>query len=116
MVAKFIGKNNSLGLRNGQKYNVESLILLGIWLAIDGELCLYSSLEKVLENWEFETGKTGSSSTPRVQKLICDVDNFEEYYCLEQLECDENCIFFVDNPNFGCLIREFVDALRELEE
>ena len=62
MIAKFIGKDGSMGFRNGETYMIESWVeRAGVWTkeawiwvrsSPQGLKCPYSSLEAFLLNWE----------------------------------------------------------------
>ena len=61
MIAKFIGADGSLGLKHGQEYKIRAIssqypIMIYILVSPGNTIpCGYSSLEKFLENWTFQT-------------------------------------------------------------
>ena len=53
MKCEFIGKDGSMGLKKGNIYNIKTTITQNLlWVHWDRNGCLYSNLEKFLENWK----------------------------------------------------------------
>ena len=54
MVAKFIGKDRSMGFRKGNLYRLKTCIGKKLIYAEDesGLFCYYSSIESFLKNWK----------------------------------------------------------------
>ena len=76
MKAKFVGKDKSLGFRNGQVYTIRTTVINNwLWVFTTGNMrskpkrCPYGSLEKMLENWKLleetqEIGKQAVRANP----------------------------------------------------
>lgn len=55
MIGIFKGKDGSVGFHTGQVYNIKSSVAFGyIWITDinTGMKCSYTTIEKVLQNWE----------------------------------------------------------------
>lgn len=57
MLARFIGKNDSMGFKNGQIYKLKSKCVnnkIIVKTANDKLFCPYESIETFLRNWEIK--------------------------------------------------------------
>lgn len=55
MLAKFIGKDDSMGFKNGVTYEIKSKCMNDVIIikTMDGKLwCPYKSIESFIENWD----------------------------------------------------------------
>lgn len=53
MKFKFIGKDGSMGLKNGEVYEIKTAIFQNLlWVTWNTNSCPYTNLEAFLANWE----------------------------------------------------------------